>query len=233
MCSAICRPASVTRIALEPLSPERLRSLAEQAGRSGADLHRITAGNPFFVTELLASNEAEPRRVPASIRDAVWSRLSRLTTGEREVLEMISIVPGSVEPWLMRALLGVDAGALVDRCVARGLLLRDDQGAVTFRHELARQATLDRLPPSTAAVAPREGRGGHVRAFRRPQASALLSRRVHHAAGAEDGARVLELAPQAAAQAARLGAHQQAASHLATALQYVAQGAAGAGRAAP
>jgi ATP/maltotriose-dependent transcriptional regulator MalT len=50
-----------------------------------------------------------------------------------------------------------------------------------------------------------------------------LSRRVHHAAGADDGARVLDLAPQAAAQAARLGAHQQAAAHLATALRYVAQ----------
>ena len=55
------------------------------------------------------------------------------------------------------------------------------------------------------------------------QAAASLSRRVHHAAGADNGARVLELAPRAAAQAARLGAHQQAAAHLATALRYVTQ----------
>ncbi|THK39183.1 LuxR family transcriptional regulator [Ensifer sp. MPMI2T] len=214
--------ASVTRIALEPLSPEAVAVLAEQADRRGADLYRVTEGNPFFITELLASGETEPGRVPDSIRDAVWARLSRLTAGERKVLEVISIVPGSVERWLVRALLGAEAEPLVDECVARGLLRRDSQGALMFRHELARQATLDRLPPSFQ-------RSLHAKVeaaiSQRPtaHASALLSRRVHHAAGAEDGARVLELAPQAAAQAARLGAHREAASHLAAALKYVAQ----------
>ncbi|OAP41442.1 LuxR family transcriptional regulator [Sinorhizobium glycinis] len=214
--------ASVTRIALEPLSPEAVMVLAEQAGRCAADLHRVTEGNPFFVTELLASGEAEPGRVPDSIRDAVWTRLSRLSVGEREVLEVISIVPGSVEPWLIRALLGVDAEALVDQCVTRGLLRRDNQGALTFRHELARQATLDRLSPrlQRSLHAKAEAAISQLPAAR---ASALLSRRVHHAAGADDGARVLELAPKAAAHAARLGAHREAASHLATAIRYVAQ----------
>ena len=120
--------AAATRVTLPPLSPEGVATLAEQAGRSDADLHRITAGNPFFVTELLASNDAASEQIPASVRDAVWSRLSRLTAGEREALEVISIVPGSVERWLLRALLGADADASVDQCVARGMLLRDDQG---------------------------------------------------------------------------------------------------------
>jgi predicted ATPase len=207
---------SVTRITLAPLSPGAVTALAEQTGRFGAELYRITEGNPFFVTELLASSDTEPARVPKSIRDAVWSRLARLTDAERDVLEVMSIVPGSVEPWLIPILLGGEAEALVDRCVARGLLRRDEHGALAFRHELARQATLDRLPPTRqralhakveAAIAARPA----------PPASALLSRRVHHAAGADDGARVLELAPQAAAHAARLGAHREAAAHLATA----------------
>jgi DNA-binding CsgD family transcriptional regulator len=214
--------AAATRIALQPLSPQGVAELAKQAGRSSADLHRITAGNPFFVTELLASSEAAPGRIPASVRDAVWSRLARLTAREREALEVISVVPGSVERWLLRALLGAEADAAVDQCVARGMLLRDDQGAVKFRHELARQATLDRLSSSIqqslharveAAMSDAPATQGVVR----------LSRRVHHAAGADDGPRVLALAPQAAAQAARLGAHQQAAAHLATALHYAAQ----------
>ena len=140
--------AAATRLTLQPLSPEGVATLAEQAGRPSAELHRITAGNPFFVTELLASSDAKSERIPASVRDAVWSRLSRLTPDEREALEVISIVPGSVERWLLRALLGADADASVDQCVARGMLLRDDRGAVQFRHELARQATLDRLPLS-------------------------------------------------------------------------------------
>ncbi|WP_087004314.1 ATP-binding protein [Rhizobium sullae] len=214
--------ASVTRIALGPLSPEAVTVLAEQAGRSAADLYRVTEGNPFFITELLASGEVEPGRVPDSIRDAVWARLSRLTAGERKVLEVISIVPGSVEPWLIRPLLGVEAEALVDECVARGLLRRDDQGAVMFRHELARQATLDRLPPSLQRSLHAKVEAA-ISQLITTHASGLLSRRIHHAAGANDGARVLELAPQAAAHAARLGAHGEAASHLATALRYVAQ----------
>lgn len=213
---------ATTRIALQPLSPQGVALLAQQSGRSGADLHRITAGNPFFVTELLAGNHATPAQIPPSVRDAVWSRVSRLAKPEREVLEAICIVPWSVERWLLRALLGAEADVSVDRCVARGVLQRDDQGAVRFRHELARQATLDRLSPAAQQVL-------HARVEAAMSevpgdlANASLSRRVHHAAGADNGPRVLELAPQAAAQAARLGAHQEAAAHLATALRYVTQ----------
>ncbi|ESX81325.1 LuxR family transcriptional regulator [Mesorhizobium sp. LSHC420B00] len=214
--------ASVRRVTLKPLSPQAVTMLAEQAGRSADGLYRITEGNPFFVTELLSSSETESARVPDSIRDAVWSRLSRLTPGERDVLEVMSIMPGSVEPWLIRALLGDETEALVDRCVDRGLLRRDDQGALTFRHELAREATLDRLSPSLQRLlhSKVEAALSEVPAS---QASALLSRRVHHAGGADNGERVLELAPLAARQAARLGAHREAASHLATALRYVDQ----------
>src|SRR5262245_40449077 len=111
-------PAATTRIALQPLSPEGVALLAQQSGRSGSDLHRITAGNPFFVTEILASNHATPVQIPPSIRDAVWSRLSRLAKAEREVLEAICIVPWSVERWLLRALLGAEADVSVDKCVA-------------------------------------------------------------------------------------------------------------------
>ena len=182
----------------------------------------MTAGNPFFVTELLASGDGERNRIPDSIRDAVWSRLARLSPGERDVLEMMSIVPGNLELGLITSLLGDEAEDLVDRVVGRGLLRRDERGDIAFRHELARQATLDRLSPSLqrslhakveAALAALPGQ----------ETMAHLARRVHHAAGAEDGQLVLDLAPRAAAQASRLGAHQQAASFLATALRYVAR----------
>ncbi len=214
--------SSVTRLTLHPLSADAVATLARQAGRSDADLHRITAGNPFFVTELLASHDVAPGALPVSVRDAVWSRLSRLTAGERALLEMISIVPGSVEHWLVRVLMGPQADTAVDQCIARGVLLRDDAGALKFRHELARQATLERLPRSVQQTLHARVEAALSQA---PTAgeSGLLARRVHHAAGADDGPRVLELAPQAAAQAARLGAHQQAAAQLATALRYAAQ----------
>ncbi|GLQ55103.1 LuxR family transcriptional regulator [Devosia nitrariae] len=214
--------SSVTRVTLEPLSADAVATLAEQSGQLADGLYRITAGNPFFVTELLSSSDIAPGRIPSSVRDAVWARLSRLTPGERELLEIMSIMPGNVEPWLIRALLGAEAEALVDQCVARGLLRRDGLGTLTFRHELARKATLDRLAPwvQRSLHAKVEAALSDVPST---HASALLSRRVHHADGAANGERVLELAPRAAEQAARLGAHREAASHLATALEYVEQ----------
>ncbi|MGO4727499.1 MULTISPECIES: ATP-binding protein [unclassified Inquilinus] len=214
--------ATATRVTLQPLSPDAVAALAHRAGRPDAGLHQATAGNPFFVTELLASSDTAAAGIPASIRDAVWSRLSRLAPHQREALEVISIAPGSVEPWLVRALLGAGADAAVDQLIARGMLLRDGQGGVRFRHELARLATLERLSPAVqqSLHARVEAAMSEAPAA---QAGLLLSRRVHHAAAADDGPRVLALAPQAAAQAASLGAHQQAAAHLATALRYVDQ----------
>lgn len=56
--------AAVTRIKLPPLSPAAVHELAEAAGRGGDDLYRVTAGNPFFVTELLAATEGEAGGIP-------------------------------------------------------------------------------------------------------------------------------------------------------------------------
>jgi len=210
--------AAVTRIKPPPLSSDAVASLALEAGRPMGSVYDVTGGNPFFVTELLSSTDAS--NMPDSIRDAVWSRLSRLSPGERDVLEMMSIMPGNVEIALIKAMLGDEAEDLVARTLARGLLRRDAPGEVTFRHELARQATLERLSPSLQ-------RALHARVEQaladRPGATtvAQLARRVHHAVGADNTARVLELAPQAATQASRLGAHQQAASFLSIALRYV------------
>lgn len=211
----------VARITLRPLSEASVSRLAQEAGRPVADIYRITQGNPFFVTELLSDGEADPRhRLPGSIRDAVWARLSRLDAEERRLLEAVSITPGGIQPWLLRVLVGNGADALVDRSEARGLLQRDEQGIITFRHELAREAALERLAPSTR-------RSLHARieaalsALPPAHAEAMLAARVHHADGAGNGERVLELAPLAARQAARMGAHLEAAAHLATALRHV------------
>jgi len=213
--------AALTRIALEPLSETAVAKLAGSSTGKAGDLHRVTAGNPFFITELLAAGVDAPREIPASISDAVSARLTRLGPRERQVLETMSIVPGAVHPQLLRAVLGRDAEAAAEHCAERGLLRRED-GAWRFRHELARQATLARLSPAVQ----KEMHGMFSAAI---SGDAELARetplwqRVHHAAGAEDGGLVLELAPIAAKQAASVGAHREAAAHLATALGFVVQ----------
>jgi DNA-binding CsgD family transcriptional regulator len=204
------------RLTLLPLSTNAVALLAQRAGRRGESLHDITGGNPFFVSEMLASGEGQGQ-LPQSIRDAVWARFLRLDPRERELLQLISVVPGGVERWLLGAL-SPTAIDTADRIVARGILVQDEQGTVRFRHELARLAIFDRL----SAAEQKERHAVLGAAMSADTAAVPVSRILHHAAGAEDGARVLALAPVAAAEAARLGAHRDAASFLATALRFVA-----------
>ena len=209
--------AVTTRIDLKPLSPAAVAMLVQQSHAPMDELYRVTNGNPFFVTELLAKNPSETAHLPASIRDAVWSRMSRLTPDERGLLEVMSVVPGAIDPRIVQALLGQDSDVLVERCLSLGLLVRDRQDFLTFRHELARQATIDRL---SGAV--KKSLHSKILGIIADWQDMPLSNKVHHAAAAGEAAHVLEFAPRAAAEAARLGAHQQAAAHLATALQHLA-----------
>lgn len=211
-------PSSVVaRIALEPLSAEAVVELARAAGRSAEGLHRLTGGNPFFVTELLAGAAAGAKGgLPTSIKDAVWARMARLAPRECELLEVISVVPGAVERALLQSVFGPDGEEIADACVQHGVVTQDDHGALKFRHELARQATLARVQKN----AQRKYHAKFEAAITAAHDTYPLSRRVFHAAGAEDAAGVLEFAPQAARQAARLGAHREAAAHLATALRF-------------
>ena len=80
---------AVIRVLLAPLSPEAVADLAEPYGVDPDGLHRVTGGNPFFVTEVLASGEHE---IPATVRDAVLARAARLTLAAR----------ASSKPWRSR-----------------------------------------------------------------------------------------------------------------------------------
>lgn len=213
--------ATVTRIPLPPLSASAVTAMAEDAGREGDDLYRVTQGNPFFVTEILATSPDDAKALPPSIRDAVYARVDRLDAAAREVLEVLSIMSGGARRDRITALLQTPDPDAIDTCVRTGMLVEEHR-VLRFRHELARQAILSLLPPG-------QQRALHARIeaelARENNESdpAILSLRAHHAAGAEDGALVLRLAPLAAAHAARVGAHRQAAEHLAAAIAFVAQ----------
>ena len=200
---------------LPPLSEPAVRELAWRSGRSAEGVYALTGGNPFFVTEVLASGGAT---VPASIREAVLARAARLSARARELLDLVAVAPGRMERWLLDALLA-DAPALVRECAASGVLITAPD-AVGFRHELARLSWLEALEPGLDAQL-------HARVLQalldRPEAVRDLARIVHHADGARDTVRVLHFAPAAAREAVAAGAHRQAASHYETALRYAAR----------
>lgn len=199
----------VHRLSLPVLSKAAVAALAIGRGRSLEDLYVVTGGNPFFVTEVLAS---EGRDVPVSVRDAVLARAARLSPAAKEVLELASVVPGRIERWLLEELLRPEMPD-VEACIGTGML-RLGTDALSFRHELARRAVEDTLP------APRR-QHLHARVLEVLLArdTGEAARLVHHAEQAGQGEAVLKLAPEAARQAAALGAHREAASHLRAALQ--------------
>lgn len=202
--------AATHRMSLSPLSEPAVVQLARQAGQSSAGLHRITGGNPFFVTEALA---AVADTVPVSVRDAVLARAMRLTPDARKIAELACVVPGKTESWLLEQALAYDEAA-IEGCMSAGMV-RSDDGALSFRHELARRAFEDSLAQSHRQLL-------HAKVFAalaaRPHISA--ARLAHHAAGARNAAAVFQFAPLAAMQAASVGSHREAVSLYEVALLY-------------
>jgi DNA-binding CsgD family transcriptional regulator len=206
---------TIRRLPLAPLSFDAVTRLAEPYGADPDELFRMTSGNPFFVTEVLAGN---PEKIPETVRDAVRARIAGLGSAATAVLEAVSTVPAGAEPWLLEALVGSLAGGLGE-CLDSGILTAG-AATIVFRHELARLAVEESLAVDRRIVLNRRALAA---LSEQPAGRRDLARLAHHADAAGDVAAVLEFAPAAAAQASSLGAHREAAAQYRRALRY-AQG---------
>ena len=109
----------------------------------------MTGGNPFFVTEVLASPATA---VPPTVVDAVLARVRGLSPAVRATLEQLAVVPGRAEWGLLWNLIG-DVAPIAD--AERAGVLEVGTDAVAFRHELARRAVAASLPVSRQHAAAR------------------------------------------------------------------------------
>jgi len=201
---------AVQRLHLDPLSEAAVGELAAAQAVDGRQVYRVTGGNPFFVTEVLAAGSGA---VPATVSDAVLARLGEVSVAARRAAEVVSVVPDRAEVDLVAVVSGQAADAL-EQCVEAGLLVAAGR-AVCFRHELARLAVEASLPDLR-----RVGLHAEVLGWLREQTGVDTARLAFHADEAGDAEAVLEFAPVAAEQAARLGAHREAAAHYERALQH-------------
>jgi len=201
----------VQRAELEPLSAAAVSSLAAPLGVDGAALHAQTGGNPFFVTEVLASGGTT---IPATAREAVLARAARLGGDARALLDAAAVVTQRAELWLLDQMMdGLDG---LDECIASGML-REEVNGVVFRHELARIAIAESIPPHQRTAFD----AAALAALRTPPDGRVdLARLAHHAEAARDAAAVVEFAPPAAEAAAALSAHREAAAQYARALRF-------------
>ncbi len=188
-------PLMVRRLALVPLSVDAVAALV---GNSAKELHSITGGNPFYVSELLAA----PGIVPRSVTDTVLARVSALPPISRRLLDLIALSPGRVET----SLLDVCAPGWHIAAVEpeRRGMLTVERHSVSFRHEIARQAVASTIPAAHAAQ------------LHRTLLSALINARAdpaqiaHHAAAAGDADALLKHGIEAARLALRGSSNREA-----------------------
>ena len=173
------------------------------AGDNAAKVYAATRGNPFYVSELVASQASSD--LPPSVANAVLGRASRLDQSARQLVELISVVPNRVKTSLLDTVMP-DWPVSAEE-PERIQLLDVDSDYVRFRHELARNAIRSSVPIATR-------RRLHAQFL-----TALLDTDadpadiVHHAeaAGADDV--IADYALVAARRAAALESNREAYAH--------------------
>jgi DNA-binding CsgD family transcriptional regulator len=212
--------AAVRRIGLDPLSAAAVAKLAAGSGVNADALHRLTGGNPFYVTEVLAAGPDVLLKggLPRSVSEAVWGRLARLSDAGRETANATAVCGPRASLALVREVCPAAAEGLSE-CLKAGVLVADAD-TVGFRHELARRATLDQLPAY-------QRRGLHKQALtvlaEPPIDLDALGALVFHADQADDYDSVIRYGPAAAERASSLGANREAADLYALTLRHAAE----------
>ena len=178
----------VSYLRVPPLSPGAVTTLGHRAGYDGAELYRLTGGNPLLVTELLAAGSAIG--APPKIRALIRARLAGLSAAARDVVRLVAISPDGAEPWLLEGA-GAAGPAVLEECLCAGLLASTGD-RIRFRRELLRNMVLESLP----AFARRElnRRILAVLSSRPSGREVNPARLVHHATECGDTAAVLRYA---------------------------------------
>ena len=205
---ALAIQRATRRLSLATLSAAGVATLAEGTTIDATELHRLTAGNPFFVIEVLqAGNDA----LPASVRDAVLARTRTLSTSARDALDTAALIGSRMQSGLLVSLL--DDPLVVDELISHGLLIKDGND-LRFRHEIARVAIEAAVPPYRKAAM-------HTKIM-----DALLSqgcnddaRLAFHAEGAGRDDFVVRYGSRAGRRASELAAHREAAAQYGRALR--------------
>jgi len=199
------------RLPLRPLSLTAVERLGANGPLDPVTVHRVSAGNPFFVAEILSAGGLQP--IPPTIVDAVLARVHRLDGASRDALEQLAVIPSTVHRWLVDALLpgGMPAVEVAERY---GLIVVEPSG-LRFRHELIRQAVVD-----TLSGVRRIELNQRVLAALTSRPDVDLSRAMHHAAEAGDLDAIVTFGPAAAEEASRAESHREAATHLRLVLRH-------------
>jgi DNA-binding SARP family transcriptional activator len=118
----------------------------------GAELAKITAGNPFFLIETLrhireTGGEWRPGSLPEGVKEASGRRLSRLSESTTAALAVAAVVGSSFDLDLVETVQGADLVDEMDDACRAGVVVEEPgrAGAFRFAHALVRQVLLSEL----------------------------------------------------------------------------------------
>jgi|GEM_PF-1628769 len=145
---ALLRLPHVRRLLLRGLAEEEIR---EYLGRAGADrdlaaeMDRLTAGNPFFLGEVLRLGET-----PEALSDVVRGRMAGLPPGAEEVLTVAALLGREAATDILTRVAEQPEEQvldIVDAAVGARLLVEGDGPSCRFVHDIVRDALREALPP--------------------------------------------------------------------------------------
>lgn len=203
---------SFSRLQLRPLSREAVKKMADEKGYKGEDVYAISGGNPFYVSEILASYSLG---VPDNIKDSILSIYNRLEEDKKHVWQIVSVLPAGFEVEYLKTMEPAYA-ATVYHCVALEILVIKN-GTISFKHELFRRTIECSLSPYLRIELNKRILDLFKENFEK---NGEIERIVHHAKAANANEVVVHYAPVAAKLAAKLGAHLQASKLYLTAIEY-------------
>ncbi|WP_329425608.1 AAA family ATPase [Streptosporangium sp. NBC_01495] len=145
---ALLRLPHVRRLLLRGLAEGEIR---EYLGRAGADqglaaeMGRLTAGNPFFLGEVLQLGET-----PEALSDVVRGRMAGLPPGTEEVLTVAALLGREAATDILTRVAGLPEERvldIVDAAVGARLLVEGDGPSCRFVHDIVRDVLREALPP--------------------------------------------------------------------------------------
>ncbi|MBS1564401.1 MAG: AAA family ATPase, partial [Bacteroidetes bacterium] len=203
-------PDSFTRLPLTPLSRAAVTELAAEKGYSGEDVYSISGGNPFYVTEILASYSTG---VPDNVRDSILSVYQRQDDITKYAWQILSVLPTGLEAaWLEKLKPSYSAVGCLDSQV---LVMRGNR--IFFKHELYRRTIELSLSPFVRIELNKKILG---LLLENPEEEQPIEQIIHHAKNANAYDLVVKYAPIAAGRAAAMGAHTEACRLFYTAIEY-------------
>jgi DNA-binding CsgD family transcriptional regulator/tetratricopeptide (TPR) repeat protein len=200
------------RVELQRLSPAAVAELAARGEHAAVpEIYEVTGGNPFHITEYLATGRSA---VPRSVRDATLARTAHLSSRARHTLDCASIFPRHIDQSLLSVIAHDAEHTGVEECMRAGMLLAAGD-ALAFRHELARRAVHE-------AMSPLRRRELHAAALGvlKSRTQVRAAEIAHHAQQAGAAQDLVLYSRRAASEADALGAHRESVAHLGRVLEH-------------